>query len=474
MSIHQLIEIARRSFRVQTAAMNVAGQNIANVNTEGYSRQRIGLQADSLANRGLHTQLGPGTVTGAGVSLQTFERLRDGLLVSAGWEARSMLGSADEEQRILSALEGLMASSEKGALQNVLGEFWNAWADLADHPTDEGVRLAVRSAGENLTLTLNRLSFGIKELADQTYEALAGGITDINKKIDEIARLNATIERARMTGAPDLAAEDKRDLLVKELSMFVPLRVQQEARGGYMVTINGMAVVQGDKTTHLTLSNTSGTPTVEFGTTGVVFKTDPGQNDGRLGAWLRTINTTLPDTTAKLDELARSLVAGVNALHANPLDDAGNPLGTPPVDFFEQPADIMDVNASNIRLSAAVTADHTLIAPVEAFYDVGGKLISMASAIADLRTTNLGSLSTTTESFTIDLASAIGQKIHQASSRAAGQSAVVDHLDAMANGVSAVSIDEELTNLIKYQQAYAAAARVLATTQVLFDELLEL
>jgi len=112
MSIHQLIEIARRSFRVQTAAMNVAGQNIANVNTEGYSRQRIGLQADSLANRGLHTQLGPGTVTGAGVSLQTFERLRDGLLVSAGWEARSMLGSADEEQRILSALEGLMASSE--------------------------------------------------------------------------------------------------------------------------------------------------------------------------------------------------------------------------------------------------------------------------------------------------------------------------------------------------------------------------
>lgn len=470
MSVHQLIEIARRSFRVQTAAMNVAGQNIANVNTEGYTRRRIGLQADSVANRGLHTQLGPGSITSAGVSVQTFERLRDGLLVSAGWEARSLLGSTDEEQRILSALEGLYAAGDKGSLEKVVGEFWNAWSDLADNPTDEGVRLAVRSAGENLSLTLNRLSSGTRELAGQTHEALVGGVSDINKKIDEIARLNATIEQSRMRGSPDLAAEDKRDLLIKDLAMYAPLRVQQEDRGGFTITINGMAVVQGDKTQHLSLKNSGSGPVVEFGTTGVAFQTDPGQNDGRLGAWLRTLNTTLPETTSKLDELAKALVEGVNALHANPLDDEGNPLGSVGIDFFEQSG----VTASSIRLSDAIRTDASQIAPVTAFYDTGGQLINMASAIADLRSSNLGSLSTTSESYTIDLVSGIGQKIHQASTRAAGQSAVVDHLDAMANGVSAVSIDEELTNLIKYQQAYAAAARVLSTTQTLMDTLLEL
>ena len=133
MSISQLIEMSRRSFRTLDAAMNTVSQNIANVNTEGYTRRRVIMQADSLASPGIIMRTPLGAATGAGVSIQTYERVRDGLLAVAGWDARTSLGAAQEDQRLLGALEGIFPVGE-GSINDQLDSFWNAWADLADHP----------------------------------------------------------------------------------------------------------------------------------------------------------------------------------------------------------------------------------------------------------------------------------------------------------------------------------------------------
>ena len=130
MSMRNLYELSRRSFSVFTAQMNTAGQNIANVNTPGYARRRLTLEPTGPMSGGVLMRRGPNGAVG-GVSIQSFERMRDGLLSAASWEAQAALGGADEEARLLGALEGVFGVGSGGSLTDVMDGFWNAWSDVA-------------------------------------------------------------------------------------------------------------------------------------------------------------------------------------------------------------------------------------------------------------------------------------------------------------------------------------------------------
>ncbi|MCH8960871.1 MAG: flagellar hook-associated protein FlgK [Bacteroidetes bacterium] len=463
MSISQLIAISRRSFRTLNGAMNTVSQNIANINTEGYSRRRVTLQADSIASPGIIMPTPMGTATGTGVSIQSYERVRDGLLAAAGWGARTSLGAAQEDQRLLGALEGIFPVGE-GSINNQLNDFWNAWSDLADHPTDNGVRLALRSKASGLVSTLNRTDEALSLLKEGTEGVLAVGVDEINKTLREIGSLNATIQAARYSGSPDLGAEDRRDLLVKNLAAFGPVHVQDDAKTGYTVSFNRMTVVQGDHVFEMNLDTSGATPRVFYGDTAVEYSA-PAGNDGQLGAWLRLLNQTLPDTRQALDDVAAALVTEVNALHG-----AGYGLdGGTGRDFF----DAAGPSAGSIRLSNEVLADSQAIAASADATALGDSTVALD--IAGLRTKSvLNGNTETIETFAINLIAGIGAGVQKASLQAVGQAAVLDHLTGMEQGVSGVSLDEEMTHLIQYQQAFAASARVLDTAQQMFDTLLAL
>ncbi|MFQ5572116.1 MAG: flagellar hook-associated protein FlgK, partial [Rhodothermales bacterium] len=306
MSINQLIDITRRSFRSLNGAMNTVSQNIANVNTEGYSRRRVTLQADSLVSPGIITQTPPGTATGAGVSIGAYERMRDGLLAASTYDASTGLGSAQEEQRLLGALEGIFPIGD-GSLSDQLNDFWDAWATLADHPTDNGVRMALRSHAQSLTTTFNRTDEALSLLEQGTEEVLVASVDEVNGLFNKIAELNNTVQSARFQGSPDLVAEDERDQLVKDLAALLPVRVQEDREIGYSVLVNGMTVVQGDHVVELNLDRSGGTPRIVYGDTQVEFNPPQG-SDGKLGALLRMVTDTLPGTRSSLDTMANALV----------------------------------------------------------------------------------------------------------------------------------------------------------------------
>ncbi len=463
MSISQLIEISRRSFRTLNGAMNTVSQNIANVNTEGYSRRRVTLQADSIASPGIIMPTPMGTPTGTGVSIQSYERVRDGLLAAAGWDARTSLGAAQEDQRLLGALEGIFPIGE-GSIDNELNDFWNAWADLADHPTDNGVRMALRSKASGLASTLNRTDEALLLFQEGAEGVLTVGVNEINKTLREIGDLTGTIQSARFRGSPDLVAEDRRDYLVKNLSTFGPVRVQDNAKTGYTVSMNGMAVVQGAQVFEMNLDTSGATPRVFFGETTVEYNA-PAGDDGQLGSWLRLLQQTLPDTRQTLNEVAAALVTEVNALHS-----AGYGLdGGTGRDFFDAAA----LSAGSIRLSSDVLADSQAIAASADPTALGDSTVALD--IAGLRTKSvLNGNTETIETFAINLIAGIGAGVQKASLQAVGQAAVLDHLTGMERGVSGVSLDEEMIHLIQYQQAFAATARVLDTAQQMFDTLLRL
>lgn len=462
MSIQQLVEITRRSFRANDAAMNTIAQNVANVDTPGYTRRRITLRSDSISGAGPLNSLPPGVARGSGVSVEAYERTRDLLLQRSSWEAQAGLGSSEEEFRILGAMEGLFPIEGDGTLNAVVADFFNAWSDLADNPTDTGARLALRNRADTVTRTLNRLDLDLRRLTEQTRQELSTGVDRINELLTEIAALNEGVRTGHAAGTSDHAAADQRDVLVKELATLVPLRIEEDGAGNFNIAVNGKVVLEGTNASQLRIDDSTGTPQVIFEDTGLAFS-PAAEGDGKLGAWLRSLTQTLPSVQNDLDTLAGTLVAEVNALHQSGYGLDG---GTGR-DFFD-PA---GTTAGSLQLSADIATDATAIAASDSAGNLGDS--TTALAIADLRTTKLFNGGTDTpENFIIGVVSDLGSQVEQASARAVSQSAVADHLDSLQRGATGVSIDEELTNLIRYQQSYGATARVLNTAQSMFDTLL--
>jgi len=464
MSISQLYHITRRSFQTLDAAMNVAGQNVANAQTEGYHRRRITMGAVDHIGRGIYSRAALGTIsTGGGVSVQSYQRMHDQLLSGATWQAKSGLGFANERQRVMSSMESLFPL-DTGSLQDQLGNFYNAWSDLSDNPTGTAERQSLSSKTQTLTDSLNRVDNDLYSLQENTQADLTDGVDQVNSLLKKIAGLNATIADARNQGTPDFASEDARDQLVGDLSEYLPVTVHESDHEGYVVTVDGMAVVQGINVTNLKLDMSGSAPSISFGDTGVVFDAS-SSSDGKLGALSKTLTKDIPDARSGLDELANTLVTQVNALHTTGygLDGStGN-------DFF----DPTGLTAGSIRLSDAVLADNNVIAASGDVNAAGDNAIALA--LSDLRNSPLlNGGSDTTEDFVINLVSKIGGQVSEATSQSSAQSLIVDQLQAQESAVSAVSVDEEMTNLIELQQAYTATARVLTTVQSMMDTLLSI
>ncbi len=460
--MNNLLEISRRSLLAYQSAMNTAGQNVANAGTPGYARRRLILSADGVSSRGWKMRAPHGAMAAGGVSVQTYERVRDGLLTAAAWEAETALGTAGEQQRILGALEGVFPPGD-GSLHDLLNDFWDGWSDLANDPTGDGARHALRSRAQGLAATLGRMDADVANLQTETTKALTSGVEEVNGLLKEVAALNEQIARARHSGSPDLAAEDRRDQAVEALAGFGPVRVH-DGEDGYRLTLDGMTLVQGADAFGLELDDSGPTPRVLFAETGIEYAPE-GSDGGKLGAWRTALDETLPQTRSALDELAQSLVTEVNALHRTGygLDGAGGR------DFFD-PA---GTTAASLRLSADILADPAAIAATGDPAAMGSN--SLALDLAGLRDQKLLNGGTATlEDFAVGLVSGIGADLKRTTTEAAGHAAVRDHLTAMAQGVSGVSIEEEMTNLIQYQQGFAAAARVLDTAQQMMDTLLTL
>lgn len=448
MSINPLYEISRRSFRAFNASMEAVGQNVANANTEGYSRRRVTLEASSRVAPGLYAAPSGTEATGNGVSVSAYERMRDRLLDASAARAQTGLGAAQEEARILTQLEGALATGTEGSLPKAMESFWDAWSSVANNPEDQGVRSTLLSKTDTLIASFQSLDQSIGQLTTDTQEALATSVDEANGLLDEVASLNATIREARANGSPDLVAEDRRDSLVNDLSEHLPVEVQ-DTEAGYTLTVNGMNVVQGDETTPLTLASAD---TVEFGTTGVAFQ--PGtEGGGKIGAQVRSLTRTLPDVQSDLDALAETVVEDVNALHENGFDQNG----ATNVSYFDPGG----TTAGSIQ--RAVTDPDEVAA------------FGAANAPGDTTPAqNIAALSDPLTPRAIDLAAGIGAQVERATTQEESQSALAGHLDSMARGVSGVSIDEEMTNLIEHQQAFAASARVLRTAETVMDTLLSL
>lgn len=465
-----ILSIARGALAAHQAAIQTVSHNIANADTEGFSRQRAELAPS-------HPQRLPFYNIGTGVTVTNVVRMRDQLLDTTYRREAGNTEAWTLRHGALAEIEGILGEPSDTGLGQTLDQFWNAWSDLSNNPGNATAQNVVRQRGSQVAYTLNTFSTQLADLANRTRVRIADTVGQVNALAQQIATLNGQITTAEVIGqqAPDL--RDQRDMVADALAKLAGARTIEQANGTVGVYLGTMMLV--DANNARTLEARGGNP-ITFGLLG---DPDPLQGvGGPLAALADVVNTDLPSVQGRLDELARAVVNGVNEYHMSGWTPAGEALGgsnwVPPgptgsrVAFF----DTAFTTAGTIRLSAAVVADATVVASGDVQNAPGNN--TLALAISALRSdTGVDALRTrmgVAFGTQVGLATGVSYMDHYAqtvtevgvnTADAESQSVVYSSLTRQAEtrraSVSDVSIDEELTLLMRHQQAYAAAAKLV-------------
>jgi flagellar hook-associated protein 1 FlgK len=445
------INTALNSLYAQRRGLDVTGQNIANVNTEGYTRQRVEMQSQVGS---VSTALWSKTDgLGTGVAVSDVQRLRDEFLENRGRAEHANSAYLTQQSAAYSSIEDTFGEPADTALQASLGDMWNAWNDVANNPKDKAARSALLEQSATVADGLNSAHSSLAGQWNQNRTQLQAYVDDVNTTSKAVAQLNDTIVKATASGLAVNELEDRRDLAVMHLSELTGATASKRANGAMDVFVGNSTLVSEFTTRNLEVAGAvrledQGTDpmTLRWADT----KTPSGAG-GTMGAMVDTITSIIPDISAALDEVANKLATMVNTAHA-----AGYSAdGSTGLDFF--------TGTTAATIAVAVT-DPDQVATSSGPASVDN---SVADALADLGTGTNGP--------DADYQSMIGQLgvAAQASSRRNDiQTNVTEQVDASRESASGVNLDEEMTNLLTYQRGYEAASRVLTTIDSMLDQLI--
>lgn len=480
-SLSSILGIARGALSAHQTAISVTAHNVANAETPGYSRQRAALVA------GVPVSLPVGQL-GSGVQVQRLERVRDGLLDAV--YRREVGKEAGQAQRrdLLSRIEGIFAEPTETGLGAALDAFWSAWDELASAPTSNSARGIVRLRGEELARTLNDHARRLNEVADGARAQLVASLQDLNELTRRIAELNKQIVGSEVSGRVASDLRDERDRVLDAIAALADVQVVERPNGAVAVFLSGATLVDGGSVQQLT---TLGSDPVRFALAG---SSEPLAGvGGRLGAVLRVLEEDVPQVRQHLDLIARSLVESVNALHMTGWSPAGDPAGADPnwsgsqVAFF----DPNGLTAATIVLAGrgpddppsvplGVRNDAAYVAAGTIRYATGDN--SLARSLAELRDrtdvvvadpSNPAASRSLRDSFR-DLVTGVAMETRAATDGAKSQGLIVQEAELRRQSVAGVSTDEELTQLMRQQQAYVAATRLVSTVDEMAQAILNM
>jgi flagellar hook-associated protein 1 FlgK len=449
------LEIARKALSSYQLALSVYGNNIANVNTPGFSRKRpVFGEAEAAV-----TPLGR---IGLGVDTRTLERMRDVYLDAAYRRENTAYARYESMEQCLSEVEMAFGEPSDTGLGDVLRDFWDAWQELANQPESTTSRSYVVSKATSLCTSLGHISSQLTRMRENIDREIAGIVGDINSLAERIAHLNGRIVEAEVSGNQAGDLRDKRDLLIDELSGLAEIQVFETNDGAASVKIGSESLVERKTAVLLGTSvrgdNNVVITDVTLGTGGRTIRV----TGGRLGGLLQSRDVTVPGYLARLDEIAGTVAEEVNLVHRTGFDATGGAGG----DFFD-PARL---TAATIRVSDAVLADSNLVAASGDGTPGSG---AVALAISDLRLAGIfGAGAASAEDYYASLIADLGIEAERATEHKESENLLLTEIDSRRESVKGVSIDEEMTNLVASQHAYQAAVKLVTVIDDLMQTIL--
>jgi flagellar hook-associated protein 1 FlgK len=438
-------------------SLETAGQNLANVNNSSYARQRV-----VYGSRGtVKTDLGAQSM---GVEAVGIQQLRDSLLDKQVVREGSTLSSNEKEQsayqRAQAALGQTVDSSNKSGSTNgiteALSNYFNAFQAFAASPTDVGQRQTLVQYAGSLTDTLNQTDSSLEQVQSDLTTQATTDATDANTLLSQIANLNTEIGRFEINAAGSAVdLRDDRQAKVEALGKLMSIETQEDTNGSGEISVSardgsGTLVPLVDGSNVLGSVAVNGT-TVTAGSPATVLALTGGSINGALTAR----DGAIKDLRDNLDALSSQLITSVNSAY--------NPTSTSGGDFFT------GTTASDIAVNTSITPTSLVSSStgVAGDNDIAQAVTNLANKV--FSTSSSDAIDGTFSQFYSNSVTALGQTLSTTNDKVSNQTTISTLVNTQRDSVSGVSMDEEMTDLIKYQRAFQASSRVITMLDDLLD-----
>ena len=474
------LEIGKKSLLADQLALQVTGNNMANINTPGYSRQRAVLQT------AIPVSTAAGLV-GSGVDVKTIESVRDPFV-----ELRLAKGTQNSSKqeaifRTLDQVQTVFPAGDKG-LQEGISRFFDSFATLANNPESDALRHTLTSAADSLASTFRSSAQQLIDIQQNVNSSIKDAVTKINTLASNIATLNKEIVSAEASGNEASSLRDQRSLYINQLSELADVQYYQSTDNTFYVSVTrGLNLVAGTSTTPLSASpaGISGFYQIKSGLNDITSKIKGGQ----LAGLVELRDVRIPTYQSDLDTLADTIINQVNAQHKLGIDLLGNagadffnptPAPAPPASLPSGAALNFSVNPSilaDVRTIAASQTDPLPTTPAPTPNPGhSGAPGDNANALALANLINLRPLGNGTQTFSQNYASLqfkVGTDTQSSKRTLDAQGAVLTQLKNQRDSISGVSLDEEAVDLVRFQRAFQASAKFISTIDQLTGEIIQ-
>jgi flagellar hook-associated protein 1 FlgK len=450
-------------------AMATTGHNIANANTEGYSRQRVITETNTPAPQGRN-------LIGTGTLISRVERLNDEYVEKQVRNGGRDLAHMEEKDMMLRQTEDIFNEMNGDGLNRLISRFYNGFRQLSNEPDNEAVRQSVREASQSMINDFHRLRKEVDEVSRHIDARLEGYSTEINATAEEVRDLNVKIKIQELGGGSANDLLDRRDQALRKLGSFMDLNMHKAEDGNYSIDVRGVGpLVSGPVVQKFSIARTSADDqgkvenALDLKTTGSAQGNVTHQiKGGKLGALLEVRDVTLSKVQSRLDELAFAMTTTVNQIHQQGFSRNGEQ----GLNFFKTLDG--EARASELlELSDAVKANVNNIASAAEPDSPGDNRVAVAiSGLQGQKLMNEGR--STMDDWYNSIVSDIGVMSAKNKSALNQQRDIVTQLGKMRDQISGVSIDEETANLMQFQQAFGASAKMIQVADECLRTVLDL
>lgn len=434
--------IATGALDVAQGALNATTNNIANASTPGYSREVVDLAQQ--------TPTVDGNLTfGNGVVLQRIQSVRDQILSMQIAQQTAQQSGSQSQLNALQQVQGLFSDPTQGIGAN-LSAFFNSISQLSTDPTNQAQRQAVITAAQNLVGSFNQSAQSLGTIQSTLNQSVPQTVDQINALTKQIAQINAKIGQMQQLNQDPGGLLDQENQLINQLSQLTTVSETQTQQGLTLTTGNGTALVVGNQSFDLQIGN---------GSNGMVDVFSQGQDitssltGGSLGGTIQVRDQDIPSVLSQLNTLASQFADAFNAAQATGFDLNGN---------AGQPLFSYSAGGAASSISLATTDPNAIAASSDGTPGSNGNIANLMA----VETNALPSGTNPIDSYA-NLVAFSGNLAQQAQTGVTASTASLNRLSDQLGSLSGVSINEETANMLTYQNAFQAAARVVNTVDQL-------
>ncbi len=451
MALTKIFDISSRSLAVYRRALEVTSHNIVNSANPNYSRQRIVFETET-------SNLTAGLVWGNGVKISDVMRVRDRLVDAHIIGTNQKFSDSSRQSQLVGDVEKIFSEPSDLGISNLMTTFFNSFNELAVTPNSVPLRTNVLNAANNLSAKVTSVNQSLNTLKGDIKQEFHQKVNSVNSILDQIHQINYEQFSNAYNGVPVNDLLDKRDALVDELSNLVNINVVYDNTNSAVISIGGALAVDRMHSSEFVAEEVNGKLNlkVKDGSYPIVL------TGGELNALSQVYSKKIPAYQEKLDAVINKLIEAVNGEHAN-----GYTITDPQetgLNFFEG-----YVNGELI-INAELIDDPNKIAISLDGTEGNGEI---ALRIAQLTDAKLLDGNTLQESYS-SMINGLGNDGMLQNNYTQANQMVLDELAQLRASQSGVSVDEEMTNVLKFQRTYEASAKLITVADEILQTILNM